>query len=157
MHSLSATHVVHVVRELRGVVVQVFVAGLQLLAPQSVASVATVHWRQVPATQRLAPAMWLQVVSSPTVQGAHRWVATLQRLAVVVGQSVLTSHCTQALPKQAGRPALSAQSVRVSHWTQSLAMQAGRSVAVVQSVRSSQRRQTWSRQAARGAAQSVAT
>ncbi|MBN8613660.1 MAG: hypothetical protein J0L92_23900 [Deltaproteobacteria bacterium] len=157
MHSLSATQGRHWPVMLRGVVVQVFVAGLQLLGPQSVASVATVHWRQVPATQRLAPAMWLQVVSSPTVQVVQRWAPTSQRLAAAVGQSVLASHSTQALPKQAGRPALSAQSVRTSHWTQSLAMQAGRSVAVVQSGRSSQRRQTWSRHAARGAVQSPPT
>lgn len=55
MHSLSATHVVHTVREPRGVVVQVCVAGLQLFAPQSVASVATVQGMHVPPTQRGVP------------------------------------------------------------------------------------------------------
>jgi hypothetical protein len=43
VHSLSAAQRRHTPTELRGVEVQVFVAGLQLFAPQSVASVATVH------------------------------------------------------------------------------------------------------------------
>ena len=54
--SLSARHVVQTVRDPRGVVVHVFVAGLQLFAPQSIASVATVQARHVPLTQRGAPA-----------------------------------------------------------------------------------------------------
>ncbi len=54
-HSLSATQVVHTVREPRGVVVHVCVAGLQLVAPQSATSVATVHGMHVPPTQRGVP------------------------------------------------------------------------------------------------------
>jgi hypothetical protein len=100
---------------------------------------------------------------------------TLQRLALTLVQSVLASHCTQALPKQAGVPPL--QSLRVSHWTQALPTHAGvpplqslrfshctqslptqAGVPPPQSARSSQRTQVLvGRHAASGAVQSVPT
>jgi hypothetical protein len=96
--------------------------------------------------------------SPSPMQAAQAWAPTLQRLALTLVQSVLASHCTQALPKQAGVPPLQSlrfshwthalpthagvpplQSLRFSHCTQSFATQAGRSGAAVQSARSSQR------------------
>jgi hypothetical protein len=67
-----------------------FVIGLQLLAPQSAASVATVQARHVPPTQRGLPAMWPQ--SESIVQAAHVLAAVSHRLAATLEQSMLLSH-----------------------------------------------------------------
>jgi hypothetical protein len=149
MHSLSARQRIQVVSDPRGVDVHVFVAGLQLLAPQSVASVATVQARQVPATQRGEPPMCEQ--SPSPMQAAQAWAPTLQRLALTLVQSVLASHCTQALPKQAGVPPL--QSLRFSHWTHALPTHAG--VPPLQSLRFSHCTQLFATQAGVGAPQSA--
>jgi hypothetical protein len=148
MHSLSALQARHVPTDPRGVVVQVFVAGLQLLAPQSVASVATVQARHVPATQRGEPPMCEQ--SESAMHAAHACAPTLQRLALTLVQSVLASHCTQALPKHAGVPPL--QSLRFSHCTHALPTHAG--VPPLQSLRFSHCTQLFATQAGVGAAQS---
>ena len=135
-------------RDPRGVLVHVFVAGLQLLAPQSVASVATVQARQVPATQRGEPPMCEQ--SPSPMQAAHAFAPRSQRLALAVRQSVLVSHWRQLLPTHAGVPPL--QSLRLSHCTHALPTQAG--VPPVQSLRFSHCTQLFATQAGVGAAQS---
>jgi hypothetical protein len=63
-----------------------FVAGLQLFAPQSATSFATVHGRHTRLTQRGLPATFVQSVS--TMQPSHAFEAGLQRLAVALVHEV---------------------------------------------------------------------
>ncbi|MFO0713782.1 MAG: hypothetical protein U0353_28265, partial [Sandaracinus sp.] len=87
VHSESVKQRVQTCTLPRGVVVQVCVAGLQLFAPQSVASVATVQGMHVPPTQRGVPARWLHSVS--IVQLAQARLAVSQRLALTLVQLVV--------------------------------------------------------------------
>jgi len=89
-HSLSASQRLQTVTLPRGRVPQVFVAGLQLLAPQSIASVATVHGLHVLLTHRGLPVMWLQ--SPSPMQAPQVFALVSHRLALAVAQSVFASH-----------------------------------------------------------------
>jgi hypothetical protein len=79
---------------LRVVVVQAFVAGLQLNAPQAV-SFEAVHCTQVPEEQTPFPPIALQ--SASTEQGPQTFVIVLQSDAVESLQSVFPRQATQEL------------------------------------------------------------
>ena len=95
MHSLSATHGWHVATLIRGVVVHVFVIGLQLFAPHAV-SFVTVHVTQVPMLQAGAPAIPEQ--SPLFMHPAHACVPVSQRDAAALVQSLGIRQPTHAWP-----------------------------------------------------------
>jgi hypothetical protein len=89
-HSVSASQRLQTATLPRARVPHTFVIWLQLLAPQSVASVATVQARHVPTTQRGVPARCPQ--SESIVHAAHVLAAVSQRLAATLEQSMFLSH-----------------------------------------------------------------
>jgi len=120
VHSLSATQDRQTLRLKRGVVVQVRVAGLQELPPQSAFSVATVQPTHRPASQRLRPGTWEHWVLL-VVQATH-WPTPLQADALGSSQStvaVAARHAVHMVRFKQRRPApQSALSLAMSQRTQ---------------------------------------
>jgi len=94
VHSLSATHARHVATLVRGVLVHVLVAGLQLFAPHALSS-AGVHCTQSPpAPHTGVPERCVQ--SALVVHVVHACVLVSQRAAAAVVHCVLSRHATHA-------------------------------------------------------------